>query len=145
MDINWEGVVASLGAIGIGATTLGYLARRLIDSLLGRGLEKYKGDLQPEANQYKADLQRLTTEHSVRFQRLHDASADAAAEIYARLLALDEALFSALRSFQHTGDMPLDRKLSEVAKLHNDLRHYYLPRAIYLSRNNCTNTVAIHS
>lgn len=141
MDVDEQSVGAFLGTIGIGATALvgllAYLGRRLLDSLLGRGLEKYKGDLQREADQYKAELQRLTTEHSIKFQRLHGDRADAAVEIYSRLVALDGALSSALRSFQHAGDKPLDEKLSEVAKLHNELREYYLPRAIYLSKKNC--------
>lgn len=130
--MDWQQLIQFLGGSAAFAAAFGYIGKSAIDAYLNGRIE-----------QLKADLQRIAIEHSVRFQRPHAERADIINELYARLATLDDALASALASFQHAGDMPLTDKVRQLSKLYNELREYYVPRRIFFSQDVCSNIDAI--
>jgi hypothetical protein len=123
----WTEVVQFLGGATAISLTLAYLGRKAIEAYLNGRLERYR-----------SDLQRLATEHSVRFQSLHSERAQVLKEFYSKLVELDDALHSALRSFQLVGEEPLDAKVATLSRLFNELRAYFAPRRIFFEPQMCT-------
>jgi hypothetical protein len=130
--MDWQGLIQFLGGSVVFSAAFGYIGKSAVDAYLNGRIEEHK-----------ADLQRLATEHSVRFQRLHAERADIIKDLYARLAMLDDALASALASFQHAGEMPLTEKVKELSKLYNDLREYYVPKRIFFPQSVCSNVDTI--
>jgi hypothetical protein len=125
--MDWQAIIEFLGGSVVFSAAFGYIGKAAVEAYL-------KGRIA----EHKADLDRIATEHSVRFQRLHSERADIIKDLYARLAKLDDALGSALKSFQHAGDMPLVDKVHSLPSLYNDLRDYYVPKRIFFAQDTCS-------
>jgi hypothetical protein len=78
--MNWDAVVSVLGAIGIGAAALAWLTKKLVSQLLDRDLEKFKGNLQLEAQK-----------QVIEFGALHARRAELIAQLYEKIHAVNQA------------------------------------------------------
>jgi len=81
---------------------------------------------------------KIAVEHSIRFQKLHTERAEAIKDLYQKLVDLDLALHSVLKSFQHVGEPTIEEKVKKLSQKHNELFFFYLPRKIFFDKDVCT-------
>lgn len=131
----WLEALTSLGAFGISAAILAWLARKIVTHLLSKDIDKYRADLAAanarEIERLRADLRIAATEREVTFTVLQSKRADIVAEVFAKLYEVRRAL----RRFEpglEVGESPSTVELlKRFNRSFNDLMHYFGPREIY--------------
>lgn len=99
--MDWDVFMTTMSFTGIGATTLCYLAKELVNAALSRDLERFKvqlkADSEKELEQLRTGLRMASFEREVQFSKLHEERANVIAEVYRKLDLTDRA-FHALMS-----------------------------------------------
>lgn len=95
LAFDWKGLAAPLLSQALWLAAVGWLIQSFISHRQSRDIEKFKSDLQAEANEkmegLKSALQMQALEHQVRFSRLHEKRADIIAELFQLIVDLERS------------------------------------------------------
>lgn len=115
-----------LGLFGIGVAAIAYLAKKLTAQLLDKELEQFKSRLQEEADKNR-----------FQFERLHTERAKVIAELYTKLVDMENSFQTAMAPFKPSGSAPLIEDLKIAQVQYNEFINYFHSKRIYFRVETC--------
>lgn len=162
--VNWTAVLQVVGAIGIGSSTLAWLAKSLTQHWLTKDVERFKesiktenalalesakatlqADAAKELESLKADLRVSAHQQEVRFARLQEHRMEVIADLYERLVATEAAFSSMMKPLQLVGEPDEATKQQAAAKAANEFITYYRGKRVFFSKAMCRRLDEIES
>jgi len=117
-------IIKFLITSGLMTAALVYIAKHLIDLLFSRSAEKFKHDLQREAEK-----------DAIRFKGLHAKRANIIDDIYKKLVETYTSFSSLMNPWQAIGELPEDAK-RKIAMAHfNDFSNHFQLNKIYFTKD----------
>jgi hypothetical protein len=138
--LDWTDVAKTVGSTTVALAVVGYFLRGVFGQVLSRDLEKFKAGLSKE---HDIEIERLrnglriaASEHETRFTRLHEARAEAIAELYKRLVRAQGAFDLYLNTVAFGAD-PDPAKEEQAVKGMGELIGYFREKRIYFEEELC--------
>jgi hypothetical protein len=139
--MDWEFILKTLSALGIGAGTVAYIARTVIKTFLDRDIEHYKAELravhESALERLRADLRIEAFQKETVFAKLHAKRAEVIQELYGRLVAVSRAMNDFMSPLQIGGGPSREEKKTAAADAANAFLDYYLTNEIYFDEGLC--------
>lgn len=135
--MDWTSIVETLGIAGI----LAFVVKRLIQSWLDKGVERYKQELKShndaEIERLRSELRVSAFERETTFAKLHERRAEVIAEIYKRLARKHAAFSDYLSPIQVGSKEEHGKRVKEAKEMGNDFISYFNENQIFLDTKLC--------
>ena len=102
--MDWAALIQFVVGAGFFTSALAFIGKKVVESFFNFRAELHRAELQRNADLHRAELERIATERSIRFQSLQTERAEVIKDCYTKLGALNDALESVLRPFQHVSE-----------------------------------------
>ncbi len=129
----WQELIIVFGGNATLLLVLGFLFKSLLSHMLTKDVEKYKAELNADADllieRLKSTLQIVALEHQVRFSKLHQKRAEAIEELNKRAYDLEQEAARYASNFGQDGPQAYQRVKGKVRDFHD----FCTSHQIYLS------------
>ncbi len=146
MAFNWQEVITRLGGEAMFLAAAAWLVKALVSHRLARDADKFKTQLQADANaeiaRSKTSLQMVALEHQVRFSKLHERRAEVIAELDRLLQETTRVakMFIYTEQRNRSEDLRAGQKVFELYSF-IDLHRIYLPDSVCALLDNFEGTI----
>jgi DNA-directed RNA polymerase subunit F len=122
----FEIILASIGGTAVLFTAVGWLVKSIISQFLEKDLERFK-----------ADLARSAYEHQITFGKLHEKRAEIIADLYAKIVALQNSVEVFVRNVIGVTPKKNEENLKTIWKAADSFKDCYRKNKIYFSEDVC--------
>lgn len=137
----WQIIISSIGGSAVLFGALAWLFKSIINHFLSKDIDKFKADLQLEAQKEMAQIQSTlgieAFEHQIRFSRLHERRADIISLVYSAIVELHLSVDDFVRLLPGSDKNQNHNNLQRIWDAANQLKSSFEKNRIYFSDQIC--------
>lgn len=134
-------ILTSIGGSAVLFAVVAWLAKSIISQFLEKDFERYKFNLQTNAQmeleKFKAELKRSAYEHQITFGKLHEKRAEIIADLYAKIADLQGSVEIFVRNAIGVAPNKNKENLQIIWNAADSFKECYRKNRIFLSEDMC--------
>jgi len=134
-------ILTSIGGSAVLFAVVGWLAKSIIAQFLEKDFERFKLNLQANAQmeleKFKAELARSSYQHQITFGRLHEKRTEIIADLYAKIIDLQDSVEVFVRNVMGVAPDKNKDNLKLIWKAADSFKECYRKNKIFFSEDMC--------
>jgi hypothetical protein len=144
----WQIILSSIGGSAVLFGALAWLFKSIINHYLSKDIDKFKANLQLEAQKEMAQIQSIlgieAFEHQIRFSRLHERRADIISLIYSSIVELHLSVNDFVRLLPSSSTEQNNSNLKRIWNAADQLKSSFEKNRIFFSDQICEKVSALN-